>query len=949
MHGTIGVSRSTNFSFKKDFVKDSMVVLGPERTFKLRNPLVHSSSIGIGHQQSSGLLQAMDDGSASLRGASTSPFDTAKKVRSGDRAESTRSYSLSSYDEIVRDATKNGRRWPSNHCFCLLGVLFCIGMGLAFGIYYGQDDIYNDRLFFTRLVIGNRPEKLVEFVYRGSFRIADGDWFEPDLADVKGLAFSTKARDIEAKLDDIFKNSSLRDIYHQSEILTFEGNEGYDLSVFFNLYFNTKKSTNDAIEMEAILREELGLSFPLSVVIDPASIEVRVRASTNTGDDAESVERRADIESSSENPHGRQAASSENEQSNFISPDTTYLPSPTDSTATPTLKKGQSRPLLTSSTFRPSVTSPATLIPINTFYQPQQHHERSGCVPISLHFCRHLPYNFTSMPNLLGLRNAREIDRLNEAAKLLVESECSPYIQHVLCHILQPPCDPTVAVPNGFVPPPPLSLMPFVRIPNHQPPCRSVCMAALTSCKARLGLGQQHLRDLLRCELFPIDDGMDSCTIKPSLNHVMEADPSECVQFMTANGQANRVCDGLMDCHDFSDEVACNYCPEGQVHCGVGASCIDVEKRCDGVPHCPNGSDERGCLTVAPDMAAANFVHQYFHEGYIVFTEGNNTGKICVDSLNSSSLMSTARQQSFLEIFGESACRSMSYRIMERIEIRIDNERSSDYAHLTEPIRWRATFLRAPCRKRQVLYLSCSGLECGNRPVHIHPDRPGSDLTLLPSAHGDWPWLAALIRDGVHACDATLVADQWLLTASSCFDGQNRAHWVARFAAVRLTSDAPWEQERRIIGMVKSPMKGNQLVLIKMETSVIYSDFVRPVCLARDHDAWISSPKSRCLFLGWGKDRDNLHEVTAKVVNNPKCDNVTTLCADVLSTFDACRNDEFPGSPLLCQLNDGGSWSLVGVSSENRQCDHSFDNIQMDRVYLGVSSISDWIMQTVRR
>nr|SVE80585.1 EOG090X019S [Daphnia magna] len=255
------------------------------------------------------------------------------------------------------------------------------------------------------------------------------------------------------------------------------------------------------------------------------------------------------------------------------------------------------------------------------------------------------------------------------------------------------------------------------------------------------------------------------------MNYVMEADPSECVRFMTANGQTGRICDGLMDCHDFSDEVACNYCPEGQVHCGVGASCIDVNKRCDGIPDCPNGSDERGCLTVAPDMAAANFVHQYFHEGYIVFTEGNNTGKICVDSLNSSSLMSTARQQSFLEIFGESACRSMSYRIMERIEIRIDNEHSADYAHLTEPIRWRATFLRAPCRKRQVLYLSCSGLECGNRPVHMHPDRPGTDLTLLPSAHGDWPWFAALIRDGVHACDATLVADQWLLTASSCFDG----------------------------------------------------------------------------------------------------------------------------------------------------------------------------------
>jgi len=49
---------------------------------------------------------------------------------------------------------------------------------------------------------------------------------------------------------------------------------------------------------------------------------------------------------------------------------------------------------------------------------------------------------------------------------------------------------------------------------------------------------------------------------------------------------------------------------------------------------------------------------------------------------------------------------------MERIEVRTDNERSLDYAHLAEPVRLRATFLGTflPCRKRQVLYLSCSGL-----------------------------------------------------------------------------------------------------------------------------------------------------------------------------------------------------------------------------------------------
>ncbi len=72
-------------------------------------------------------------------------------------------------------------------------------------------------------MISGKQEKLIEFAYRGSFRIADGDWFEPSLADVKSTAFSIKARDIEAKLDEMFKNSTIKDIYHHSEILTFEG------------------------------------------------------------------------------------------------------------------------------------------------------------------------------------------------------------------------------------------------------------------------------------------------------------------------------------------------------------------------------------------------------------------------------------------------------------------------------------------------------------------------------------------------------------------------------------------------------------------------------------------------------------------------------------------------------------------------------------------------------
>ena len=41
----------------------------------------------------------------------------------------------------------------------------------------------------------------------------------------------------------------------------------------------------------------------------------------------------------------------------------------------------------------------------------------SSCKPVSLKFCQHLPYNFTTYPNLLGDREPRDTERLIEAAK----------------------------------------------------------------------------------------------------------------------------------------------------------------------------------------------------------------------------------------------------------------------------------------------------------------------------------------------------------------------------------------------------------------------------------------------------------------------------------------------------------------------------------------------------
>jgi hypothetical protein len=34
---------------------------------------------------------------------------------------------------------------------------------------------------------------------------------------------------------------------------------------------------------------------------------------------------------------------------------------------------------------------------------------------------------------------------------------------------------------------------------------------------------------------------------------------------------------------------------------------------------------------------------------------------------------------------------------------------------------------------------------------------------------GEWPWQAALYRDGEYQCGATLISSRWLLSAGHCF------------------------------------------------------------------------------------------------------------------------------------------------------------------------------------
>lgn len=128
-------------------------------------------------------------------------------------------------------------------------------------------------------------------------------------------------------------------------------------------------------------------------------------------------------------------------------------------------------------------------------------------------------------------------------------------------------------------------------------------------------------------------------------------------------------------------------------------------------------------------------------------------------------------------------------------EIRNDTENDQhNYVRVLDPRAAEISFVRTNCARKEAFYLACSHLECGKQSAI-------SNNFQLPkmASPGDWPFHVSLFRKDTHACDGTLISAHWVLTTISCFQGQQRATWMAVFGNVRINVDTPWTQKRRIV------------------------------------------------------------------------------------------------------------------------------------------------------
>ncbi|XP_063425833.1 chymotrypsinogen A-like [Mytilus trossulus] len=219
-----------------------------------------------------------------------------------------------------------------------------------------------------------------------------------------------------------------------------------------------------------------------------------------------------------------------------------------------------------------------------------------------------------------------------------------------------------------------------------------------------------------------------------------------------------------------------------------------------------------------------------------------------------------------------------------------------------------------------------------------------------------WPWQIQLRLSGEHKCGASIIDENWIVTASHCFFfDEDITHWKAYAGKHNKDGNDPTQEARSITKRIKYNITGNNpldgdISLLKLDSPLSFTEAVMPVCLP-SREPRVSDT---CCVTGWGDVKgtgfpDKLKQTEMPFVSKENCSKVADLKPLLTNNMicagfpeggrDACQGDS--GGPFVCQI--GNHWELHGIVSWGLGCAEP----NMPGVYTNVHTMVKWIQAEI--
>ncbi|GCB71721.1 hypothetical protein scyTo_0001681 [Scyliorhinus torazame] len=360
----------------------------------------------------------------------------------------------------------------------------------------------------------------------------------------------------------------------------------------------------------------------------------------------------------------------------------------------------------------------------------------------------------------------------------------------------------------------------------------------------------------------------------------------------------------------------------------VNHHCSSVVFRCNGVSECTDNSDELGCVRFSGSRSQLE----------VYGWQSNRWLPVCYTAWNNP--------------LAKKACRQLGYRSFYQTGKMTEDHFSSLVVNSTKQgTKIQSLLSNSPqCTTKDTVFLKC--IDCGKRIKTTTRIVGGS-----PAQLGYWPWQVSLYYKGRHVCGATIISEDWVITASHCFfedDSYKTSNWrlYSGFISQYHLLEATQSSVSKIVTHrgYSSDTNDNDIALMKLTRPLQFTDYVRPACLPTHDQQFL--PGMACWITGFGHTREGasstssiLLEATVNLISSGTCNQRSyyngaitqrMVCAGKFGGgVDSCQGDS--GGPLVCEVS--GTWYLTGVTSWGIGCART----NKPGVYARVTELTDWI------